>query len=132
MGHGKIRSYEILETDKVSGTKVVVRVNNFIILLSIAPLPPMENPFFVPTVLEAYALALDGTPVIFCGDLNASPCPSASPSTRNRWNVLRSSLGTTLFFRGDTGETPRALRTESIPLISPEASWTMLLLPTPI
>ena len=107
LGDGRIKRFEILESDNVLGTKVVIRVNNVIIFAVYCP-PSVEGEQLLATYgAEAADLASNGSSVVFCGDLNV--VPPLSPATynmRSRWNTLVSSLPPALFFRGDTGGTP--------------------------
>ena len=64
-----IRSFDVLEVDNVNGTKVVMKINQFILLAVYAP-PSLGVECLQHFLIQANDLARDGSPVVLCGDLN--------------------------------------------------------------
>ena len=102
---GKIRSCETIEVDNENGTKVVVKVNNLIIMAVYAP-GSRGCDLLASFLQESSALASNGVPVVICGDLNAPHEYNGHDGTlRARHRTLISNLGPD-FFRADTGPVP--------------------------
>lgn len=105
LGHrGAIRSFSIIEIDNVNGMKIVLKVNQFTIFAIYAPTSAGVTPL-TEFAMEAKQAASSGSPVIFCGDLNASHTDDVGHldySQRRRYRALAEHLGPP-FFRVDTG-----------------------------
>lgn len=104
--NGAIRKFEIIEVDNVLGTKVVLKINNFILYAVYTP-TSMGVDILSEYLLEARSMARDGQAVVFCGDLNAIPVTTASSSTleRSRHQALMAGAASILI-RADTGPLP--------------------------
>ena len=115
---GTIRKFEILEVDNINGTKVVLRINNFVLFSVYTPtsmgLSLLSNYF-----KEARHYATGNQSVIFCGDINAlssiRDVTNLSHIELLRHRALVAGCGS-LFLRADTGpeSTRPANRTTSI------------------
>lgn len=103
--NGNVRSFEILSVDNLKGTKVVIKVNNLIIMAVYAPVS-QGCELLASHLQEASALAANGSSVLICGDFNAPhEYNGHDGSLRARHRTLVSNLGPD-FFRADTGPIP--------------------------
>jgi hypothetical protein len=107
---GKIRKVELLEVENLTGTKVVVKVNNLIIFAVYTP-TSMGPELLTRYAQEAKVYSQDNASVVFTGDLNTLPSvidvENVTHSESVRFRTLNSSLGSR-FIRADTG--PNATR----------------------
>ena len=103
----KLRSFSLLEFPCPNGTKVCLRINNFILLA--VYIPPTSPILLRSYAAQARTLASDGTPVILCGDLNAHSTNLGSHHDNEAGGYLNALLcphGPNRFFRLDTGPEP--------------------------
>lgn len=106
--NGAIRSFSILEVDNINGTKVIMKINQFILMAIYAP-PSMGIECLQQFLTQANDLARDGTPVVLCGDFNAihsHTLVSPSDSTARRRHQIFTELIQPSFYRVDTGSSP--------------------------
>ena len=101
----RIKSFSILEIDNVHGTKVVLRINNFILYAAYTAPNPMGSETLRQFSADVASLASDGTPIIFCGDFNAHSTSWGSQSNNDRGTIITALLDHS-FFRADTGPEP--------------------------
>ena len=101
----RIKSFSILDVDLLHGSKVVMKINNFILFAAYTAPNPSGTALLRQFSSEALSLSQDGSPVVFCGDFNAHASLWGSRLTNDRGKIMCDLL-THRFFRADTGKEP--------------------------
>ena len=101
----RIKSFTLVEVDRVHGTKVIVKINNFTLIAVYTPPNPLGTDLLREYSDQARTLALNSEPVVFAGDFNAHSSLWGSPTPNEKGSIL-SSLFSHNFFRANTGPEP--------------------------
>lgn len=105
---GSIRKFEVLQVDNKYGTKVVLKINNFILYAVYTP-TSLGTDLLATYLKEARDLSQNNQAVVLCGDINALPhiddhrTPTSQELARHRALINESA---SVLIRADTGPFP--------------------------